>query len=517
MTADLAAIANRALPLIIQGGMGVGVSNWVLAKAVSRKGQLGVVSGTCVDAILVRRLQDGDIGGHVRRAMAQFPMPGVVESVLKKYFLPQGRPPRTPYKELPMYKQTVSLARQQITVLAAFVEVWLAREGHDRPVGINLLTKVQMPNLPTLYGAMLAGVNVVLMGAGIPREIPGVLDAFAQHQAASIKFDVEGVPPGEHEYLRFDPAEHWETPDTPLLRPQFYAIISANSLATTLARKATGRVDGFVVEGPTAGGHNAPPRGELKLNELGEPIYGERDEVDLVKLAELGLPFWLAGGAGSPERLRQARDAGAAGIQVGTLFAYCQESGLTPEIKEQVKTGVMKGDVRVLTDPRASPTGYPFKVVEVQGMAWRQEDRTRCCDLGYLRTAYREPSGRLGYRCAAEPVDTYVKRGGTVEDTEGRKCLCNGLFANIGLGQVRPDDVDEQPLLTSGDDLACLGAFFQSRPGYTAADVIDHLLTGVPDASRLETNGSGHHLNGSAGHNGNGAHQAALSATVRSV
>jgi NAD(P)H-dependent flavin oxidoreductase YrpB (nitropropane dioxygenase family) len=455
--------------------MGVGVSNWVLAKAVSMKGQLGVVSGTCIDSILVRRLQDGDIGGHARRAMAHFPIPGVVESVLNKYFLPDGRPPRTPYKALPMYKQTVSLARQQVTMVAAFVEVWLAKEGHNKPVGMNLLTKVQMPNLPTLYGAMLAGVNFVLMGAGIPREIPGVLDAFAKHEAVSIKFDVEGLKVGEVEHLRFDPLEHW-TPGEPLERPDFLAIISANSLAITLARKATGRVDGFIVEGPTAGGHNAPPRGELRLNERGEPIYGERDVVDLTKLAELGLPFWLAGGAGSPERLVAAREAGAAGVQVGTLFAYCAESGMTHEIKEHVKLGVMRGDVRVMTDPRASPTGYPFKIVEIAGENSRQEGRTRCCDLGYLRTAYREESGRLGYRCAAEPIDTYVKRGGNVEDTDGRKCLCNGLFANIGLGQVRPDDVDERPLLTSGDELACLGAFFRSRPQYTAADVVDHLL-----------------------------------------
>jgi NAD(P)H-dependent flavin oxidoreductase YrpB (nitropropane dioxygenase family) len=104
--------------------------------------------------------------------MAHFPIPHVAETVLNRFFIPGGRPPRTPYKALPMYKQTVSLARNQITMLASFVEVWLAREGHDKPVGVNLLTKVQMPNLPTLYGAMLAGVGYVLMGAGIPREIP---------------------------------------------------------------------------------------------------------------------------------------------------------------------------------------------------------------------------------------------------------------------------------------------------------------------------------------------------------
>src|ERR1044071_9279010 len=89
-------------PWIIQGGMGVGVSNWVLANAVCQRGQLGVVSGTCVDSILVRRLQDGDIGGHVRRAMAHFPIPNVAESILGKFFLPEGRPARTPYKALPM-------------------------------------------------------------------------------------------------------------------------------------------------------------------------------------------------------------------------------------------------------------------------------------------------------------------------------------------------------------------------------------------------------------------------------
>lgn len=506
MTNPAANGAPTDLPLIIQGGMGVGVSNWVLAKAVSLRGQLGVVSGTCIDSILVRRLQDGDIGGHVRRAMAQFPIPHVADAVLQKFFVAGGRPPRTPYKALPMYRQSVSLARQQVTMLAAFVEVWLAREGHSRPVGMNLLTKVQMPNLPTLYGAMLAGVGYVLMGAGIPREIPGVLDNLANHEVVAIKFDVEGLPAGETEYLRFDPREHWE-PSEPLHRPRFLAIISANSLAMTLARKATGRVDGFVVEGPTAGGHNAPPRGELRLNDRGEPIYGERDVVDLDKMKELGLPFWIAGGAGSPERLEAACAAGASGIQVGTLFAYCEESGMTAAIKEMVRQGVMSGQVHVMTDPRASPTGYPFKVVEIDGFNSRAEGRKRCCDLGYLRTAYREENGRLGYRCPAEPVDTYVKRGGDVADTDGRKCLCNGLFANIGLGQVREDDVDERPLLTSGDELACLGDFFRARPHYTASDVVDHLLSRrVALQGRHATAVNGHGPDGPGGaSNGNGA------------
>lgn len=81
--------------------------------------------------------------------------------------------------------------------------------------------------------------------------------------------------------------------------------------------------------------------------------------VDLVRLGELGLPYWVAGGVGSPEGLRSALEQGAAGIQVGTLFAYCAESGLAEGLKGRVLAAVARGEVTVRTDPRASPTGYP--------------------------------------------------------------------------------------------------------------------------------------------------------------
>jgi NAD(P)H-dependent flavin oxidoreductase YrpB (nitropropane dioxygenase family) len=471
-------MTSTSLPRVIQGGMGVAVSDWRLANAVSRAGQLGVVSGSMLDTVFVRRLQDGDDGGHLRRAIAAFPIPEVGEEILRRYFRSGGRPAGMPYKALPMYKQVMSDARQRVTVLANFVEVWLAREGHGGPVGLNLLTKVQMPNMPSLYGAMLAGVDVVIMGAGIPREIPGVLDAFAEHRPARLRFEIEGLARDEAEYLDFDPSSCTSATlrEHPLRRPVFLAVVSAASLAATLARKSNGRVDGFVVEAPTAGGHNAPPRGEMKLNERGEPVYGERDVVDLEKLRELGLPFWLAGGTGSPEGLRAALAAGAAGVQVGTLFAYCAESGLDRDLKTRVLGALADGSVTLRTDPRASPTGYPFKVVELPGDAERVAARKRVCDLGYLRVPVRTSEGRTVYRCSAEPVDAYVAKGGDVADTEGRRCLCNGLTADIGQAQWRTETNDEEiPLVTSGDDLLALGRFAATRPGYTAAEVIDYL------------------------------------------
>jgi nitronate monooxygenase len=468
--------------------MGVGVSDWVLAKAVAMRGQLGVVSGTALDTLFVRRLQDGDAGGHLRRALEHFPIPGVSSDILGRYFLADGRAGGGAYKPVPMYKQVVSRVRHQLTMAANFCEVWLAKEGHEGVVGINLLTKVQMPNLGSLYGAMLAGVDYVLMGAGIPKEIPGALDRLAEHGRATLKLDVEGHGRDESEILAFDPAEHWGTASPPpLRRPFFLPIIASNSLATMLARKANGRVDGFIVEGPTAGGHNAPPRGERQLNERGEPVYGDRDEVDLDKLHELGLPFWLAGGTGAPHKLVEALAAGAAGIQVGTLFAYARESGIRHDLKRRVLEQAARGPVDVLTDARASPTGFPFKVVQLEGTISSDsayQARERVCDLGYLRTAYRMESGRLGYRCPAEPVDAYVKKGGAVEDTVGRKCLCNALLADIGFAQLRDAGTVEKPLLTSGDELANIGRFAQGRLEYSAAEVIDHLLSGLPEPAQ---------------------------------
>ena len=477
MLADhFSSMTTLALPAVIQGGMGIGVSGWRLARTVSSHGQLGVVSGTAIDSLFVRRLQDGDPGGDLRRAMRAFPMPSVAADALKRYFR-ADRAPHEPYRMLPMYQKGARIARERLTMLASFVEVWLAREGHPGSVGINLLTKVQLPNLATLYGAMLAGVDYVLMGAGIPREIPGILDAFAEQRPASLRLDVEGLPSDRAEVARLDPGEHCEGTPQMLRRPRFLAIIASNSLATMLSRKASGTVDGFVIEGPTAGGHNAPPRGAPTYNARGEPLYGERDEVDLGAIAELGIPFWLAGGTGSPGALAKARAAGAAGIQVGTLFAYAEESGLAPEYRRSVLEHAARGEVDVLTDPRASPTGYPFKVVRWPADPVAGEPpRTRVCDLGYLRAPYARPDGRIGYRCAAEPVDAYVEKGGAAEDTEGRRCLCNALMANVGHAQVRDDGRVEPPLLTSGDDLEDIATFLRGRTAYSATDVLEYLM-----------------------------------------
>jgi NAD(P)H-dependent flavin oxidoreductase YrpB (nitropropane dioxygenase family) len=359
------------------------------------------------------------------------------------------------------------------------VEVFLAKEGHRGLVGINFLEKIQLPTLPSLYGAMLAGVDYVLMGAGIPRAIPGAMDRLAKGEPAALKIDVEGAVVGEDFLSHFDPVAFCGDLLSVVKRPLFLGIVASATLALTLAKKSSGRVDGFVVEGETAGGHNAPPRGPLQLSAKGEPVYGPRDVPELDKIRAIGLPFWLAGSYGREGKLAEALRVGATGIQVGTAFAFCEESGIEPELKTRAIQLSREGKACVFTDPVASPTGFPFKVVQMEGtlsQATEYEGRKRICDLGYLRHVYRKPDGSVGYRCPAEPVEDYLKKGGDAAETQGRKCLCNGLMANVGLGQTGAE-ARELALLTAGDDVAEISRFLpSSAESYRAEDVIRLLL-----------------------------------------
>ena len=476
-------------PIIIQGGMGVAVSSWKLARTVAQLGQLGVVSGALLAVVFARRLQAGDADGQMRRAMEFFPIRGIAERVVEEYYVPGGKPSAEPFALTPMPVLKPGAGLVELMVTANYAEVFLAKENHAGLVGINLLEKVQLSTLPSLYGAMLADVDYVLMGAGIPRAIPGVLDRFARGESAGLKIDTEGALPGEEFINTFDPQVLWGGQPPDLKRPQFLPIVSSATLALTLARKSNGRVDGFVIEGDVAGGHNAPPRGPLQLNAAGEPIYGLRDVPDLAKFRELGLPFWLAGAYGGPEKLAEARRLGAAGVQVGTAFAFCDESGLDPELKRRVCQMSMAGTARVFTDPLASPTGFPFKVVQMEGTlseAASYENRERICDLGYLRQAYRKSDGTLGYRCASEPVKDFVRKGGDPAATAGRKCLCNGLMSNIGFGQMRADGLADGTLLTAGNDVAHIARYLPpGQDSYTADDVMRHLLGACPASSAV--------------------------------
>ena len=465
-------------PALIQGGKGVAISNWHLARAVSTAGALGVVSGTALDQVLARRLQDGDPGGHMRRALDAFPVPEIAARILDRFFIEGGKGERRAYATLPMLSREGSTEQLELCVVANFVEVWLAREGHDRPVGINYLEKIQMATPAAALGAVLAGVDYVLMGAGVPREIPRLLTDLAAGRPGGVTVDVLGADQGHR--VEVDATELLGLEPTSRSRPAFLAIVSSAMMVAYLARDEATRPDGYVVEGPRAGGHNAPPRGRLVLDDQHQPVYGPRDEVEVDKVRAVGLPFWLAGAYGSPARVAEARAAGATGVQAGTVFALAEDSGLDAGLRARLRAQLRADQLAVRTDPLASPTRFPFKVAQVPGTlsdAEVYERRTRLCDLSYLRTPYVDAGGGIGYRCASEPVHMYARKGGSTAETVGRACLCNALTANVGLGQTRRDGYVEPALVTLGADLEGAAALARAHPGgWTAAEAVAWLL-----------------------------------------
>ena len=209
---------------------------------------------------------------------------------------------------------------------------------------------------------------------------------------------------------------------------------------------------------------------------------------DLERIRALGLPLWLAGSYARPERLTEALRLGATGIQVGTAFAFCEESGIAREWKSKVLAASRAGSARVFTDPVASPTGFPFKVAEISETLSEPgvyAARERICDLGHLRQLYRKSDGTVGYRCPGEPVEDYLRKGGKIGDTVGRKCLCNGLLATVGLGQWRANG-PEPALVTAGNEVAHLARFCRADGDpYTAADVIGYLRGRMAHASAV--------------------------------
>lgn len=460
----------KEFPKIIQGGMGVALSDYKLAKTVSLQGELGVVSGTGIDSIMALRLQKGDIDNNIRRALSKFPVKKIADDIVSKYYLKDGVGYAENFKmEMPSDK--MSKEKEDIIVASNFAEIYLAKEGHSGVVGINLLEKIQTPNLASIYGAMLAGADYVIMGAGIPRDYPMIIDKLSRHEKVSIRLNIEGSNSGDDFRLEFDPTRYG-LQHIQLTKPRFLAIVSSNILALTLMKKSAIKPDGLIVELPIAGGHNAPPRGSKELNGKGEPVYTDKDVVDINAIAKLGIPFYLAGGFSTKEKFKEAINLGATGVQIGTAFALSNESALLGKYRD----AIIKGDVKVITDAKASPTGFPFKVALIEGTIAIDEvyqKRKRLCNLGYLREAYKVGDNEVRFLCKAGSLGALKSVGLKEEEGVGRKCLCNALFSTVGYPLKMGDGNYEPAIVTLGDELDFLKPM--GSKNYSVKDYLDYI------------------------------------------
>ena len=173
--------------------MGIGVSSVQMARSVANMGQLGVVSGTAIDSVFARRLQDGDEDGDIRWALTKFPDQECVAEILARYFVEGGREESASYLDVPKLSLTPTPFATKMLIASSFVEVTLAKRGTEGLIGINFLEKIQLATPASVFGAILADVDYILMGAGIPADIPQLIRDLLEGKKIEFKIKVEGA------------------------------------------------------------------------------------------------------------------------------------------------------------------------------------------------------------------------------------------------------------------------------------------------------------------------------------
>lgn len=436
------------LPQVIQGGMGINVSTSKLANMIARLGGIGVVSGTGIAEVITRTLQKGGPEvSKIFKAASAFPDQEIANEILIEFL--NKREPGGHYCVLPKWGCEKQEWLEKITLFSAFVVVWLAKQGSPKGmIGINLMHKITAPLPSLMYGAMLAGVDVIFVGAGIPTDIPKTIDRLSRSECVEWKHN--NIP------FIFKPNSHGFKDE--VKKPLFGAIVSSNTLAKKMTPDMTpkmtpesGGCDLLVLENHTAGGHNAPPRGKIPEGKI--PDWGEKDLINLDDLKNLNIPIYLAGGYGNPEGLESAQRSGFTGIQAGSIFALSEESGFTLEIKEAIIRAIREDRAKIESSFVASPTGYPFKVLQMEGTMSDPVSflkRKRSCGVGLLREVkevkidLENKAQQARWSCSADP---------RLENAGSQAvCLCEALLAVIGLAQVNGGE-EELPIITLGEEL----------------------------------------------------------------
>lgn len=252
---------SKTLLPIVQGGMGVGISAHRLAGAVAALGAVGTIASI-------------DLRHH---------HPDLVE---------QGKRCREKEK----------LNRLNLIALDREVRLALATANGQGVVAVNVMKAV------TEYAALVrqsceSGAQVIVMGAGLPFDLPDLVDGYPDVALFPILSDVRGVSIVLKKWMR------------------------KNRLP-----------DAIVIEHPRyAGGHLGAPKPE-DINDPRFDFPGVLEGI-FALYKELGIeseqiPLIVAGGINSYEKIENLLSLGANAVQIGTPFAVTVEGDAHPAFKK---------------------------------------------------------------------------------------------------------------------------------------------------------------------------------------
>lgn len=256
-------LRGRALLPVVQGGMGIGVSAHRLAGSVAKLGAMGTISSV-------------ELRHHHPDLLA--------ESLAAE-----------------KRRDKDAIDRANLAALDREIRAALELSAGRGAVGVNVMKAV---NLHAAYvrQSCESGAHAIVMGAGLPLELPDLTSGFPDVALVPILSEVRGVSIVLRKWMR------------------------KNRLP-----------DAIVIEHPRyAGGH----LGATRIADLGDPRYdfapvleGIFALYDELALGRDRVPVVVAGGIHTHEQVRSLLAMGAAAVQLGTPFAVTAEGDAHPEFK----------------------------------------------------------------------------------------------------------------------------------------------------------------------------------------
>ena len=256
-------LGGRTLKPIVQGGMGVGISAHRLAGTVAANNAVGTLASV-------------DLRRHHPDLMARTTNIGLG---------PEAKA-EIDRANLEALDREISAARR-IAAGAGLLAVNVMRAVSEYAAYVRQACK--------------SGIDAIVVGAGLPLDLPELTAGFPRVALVPILSDARGI----------------------------------NLVVKKWERK--GRLpDAIVIEHPRhAGGH----LGAARIEDLDDPRFEFENVIPATRAllrsigAEDQVPLIPAGGVNSPQRVRELFDLGASAVQVGTAFAVTEESDAHPEFK----------------------------------------------------------------------------------------------------------------------------------------------------------------------------------------
>ncbi|MDD5577489.1 MAG: nitronate monooxygenase family protein [Acidithiobacillus sp.] len=296
-------IKGRSLLPVIQGGMGIGVSAHSLAGAVAAEGAVGTIA-----SVELRRLHE-DLMRHLRRL-----------------------------------RDPAASAQANLTALDREIQEARRIAGKEGFIAVNVMHAISGYREHVLQ-AIRSGVNAVIVGAGLPMDLPTLAAEFPNVALIPILSEARGVQVVVRRWMR-----QKRLPDA------------------------------IVVENPQfAGGH----LGATRLEDVSDSRYGFANVLPAIRklFEELGLkadqiPLIAAGGISSFQKMREIFSLGGSGAQLGTPFAVTTEGDAHINFKRVLADAMPKDLVTFM-----SSAGLPARAVLTPWLRryLGREGRLRAC------------------------------------------------------------------------------------------------------------------------------------------